>query len=139
MTPNARANLLTALAAALIIAAGLGTGYWVVHGNDTPAAGETVAPIEYTVAGAADVEAANATAIMISRSTCPHCARAKAWLAQHPELKVVVWENESDLVRSSLAQRLNTRVVPTLVLRDRVLRGFSEQNWAAALRGDPAR
>ena len=70
--------------------------------------------------------------VLFSVSTCAFCGKARQWLTANavPFKELVVDES---LAAQQLFDELDEPGVPVLVMRDRVIRGFAMDEYAAAL------
>jgi glutaredoxin len=75
----------------------------------------------------------DAPRILLSRTGCPFCDEAKAFLAEK-KIPYVLIEGPADPRAKALGTELQVMAVPVLVLPDRHLFGFDPTHWDAQLR-----
>lgn len=75
----------------------------------------------------------NKNIILYSLSTCPHCKRAKAFLAEH----ALTYQNfdvgDNKAARDEMIQKSGQMAVPVFDIEGQIIVGFVEANLRAAL------
>ena len=128
MIETVKAILGFVVIAAISAAVGVGAvwGYNSIFNGESP----MVEQGDYT----AIYEQAGSDVVMFGTSTCPYCAQARDLLA---ELDITYYEYQLDDVEASKAKelfvRLESQVVPVLLIGSTRINGFSEENIRSAL------
>ena len=107
-----------ALVLLLFLALGIGGGYGFQVWREASADAATVTRIDRATPGLPGERV-----VLVSLSTCPACAAARNWLKEkgQPYLELAV--DQSDAARA-LADQLNIRSVPVLIVGDQAVNGF---------------
>ena len=84
-------------------------------------------------AGQVSLKAAPGDILMVSSLTCPICAQAKRWLAEH-RVPYAVCEIEQEPACAAAYTAMGAPGTPTFVVRGQRIVGFDTQRIADALR-----
>lgn len=119
-----------ALILLVMLAIGIGGGYavqeWRARGADTA----TVTAIDRSTPGMPSERV-----VLVSLSTCPACAAARNWLGEQGQAYQELAVDKNDAARD-LADRLDIKSVPVLIVGDRAITGFDPKTFEQVLAGN---
>lgn len=116
-----------AVALLLMLALGIGGGYAVQVWRQANADSATVAAIDRSTPGLPGERV-----VLVSLSTCPACAAARNWLGEKGQTYQELAVDKSDAARE-LADRLDIRSVPVLIVGDQAITGFDPKTFERIL------
>ena len=80
----------------------------------------------------ASVKNGNETPILITKTGCPACKKAKEWLAKNEINVFLVISDKQVDVASKLMEQTDTSAVPALITKNKIIVGFDEKVWESA-------